>query len=129
MSELQPRTTVPALPVTPASHIELDSVAVEEGRGGVTVRITTTAGATVSHEAAPVADGVDQAIVAGLAELTEHRSVRLVGVQESLVEGSFVLTVVLELQDRSRRAGSAVSEGGRAYGVARAAWSALTSPG
>ncbi len=114
---------------TSETAADLDSVAVEEGRTGVTVRITTTSGLAVSHEAAPIADGVDHAIVGALAELTGRRAVRLVGVQESIVEGSLVLTVVVELADRTRRAGSAVSEGGRAYGVARAAWVALTLPG
>ncbi|MFQ5554880.1 MAG: hypothetical protein ACE5GC_05865 [Acidimicrobiia bacterium] len=105
----------------------LESVAVEESRGGVTVRLTATDGRTAVQRAQPLSNGVDAAVVAAVVELTGRGPIRLLGVQESVLEGSVVLTVVVEREDRSRRAGSAVSEGGRAYGIARAAWRALTA--
>jgi hypothetical protein len=117
-----PPTTATAEP----PRFELDSVAVEEGRSGVTVRITATTGTVVSRVAAPLPGGVDESIVAAVAEITGHRTTRLLGVQESDLGGTPVLTVAVELADRSRAVGSAVSEGGRAYAVARAAWAALT---
>ncbi len=108
--------------------VALDSVAVEEGRGGVTVSVAATDGRTAVARAPTAPGGVDEAVVAAVAQLTAGAAARLVGVQETVVDGSVVLTVVVELVDRVRRAGSAVSDGGRPYGVARAAWKALTSP-
>ncbi len=128
--ELEARPPEPAAvphPDQPAATA-LDSVGVEEGRDGVTVRVAATDGRTAVARAQTAPGGVDEAVVAAVAELTAGAAARLVGVQETVVDGSVVLTVVVELVDRVRRAGSAVSEGGRPYGVARAAWKAFTSP-
>lgn len=113
----------PPVIVASAQPVALESVAIEEGRTGVVVRITTSDGDSVTHAAD---EGLDEAVVAAVAEATGAGEIRLVGVEESVLDGSSILMVVLELADRTRSAGSAVSEGGRAYGVARAAWMAIT---
>ena len=51
----------------------------------------------------------------------------IVSLVEQDIDGTRIVTVMLELGRGSRVVGSAVFDGGRAYAVGRAAWSALSS--
>ncbi len=120
---------VPA-PAAPAvGPVGLRSVAVEEARDGLTVVATRTDGVMVQRPARDSANGLDAAVVAAAAELTDDAArPRLVGVFDAEAEGVAVVTVVVEVDDGSLRSGSAVVGGGRAFGVARATWRALSAP-
>ena len=106
---------------------DLDWVSVAEGRNGVTV----TAG-SASDEVSAVAAGssvaaVDQAVVSAVAELAGAVSIPLIcSLDERDLAATPVVTVVLEENGR-RLVGSAVVEGGRAYAVGRAVWTALSA--
>ena len=106
----------------------LQSVAVEEGRSGVVVRVTSTSGPVVSRPAVGVSSGIDEAIAAAVASLFgADPAPVLLSVSESEVAGTAMVTVVLDKGRGARLVGSAVLEGGRAYAVGRAAWAALSS--
>lgn len=106
----------------------LESVAVEEGRMGVVVRVTSSSGTVVDRPAVGVSSGIDEAITAAVASLfgTDPAPV-LLSVTESEIAGTAMVTIVLEAGRGVRLVGSAVLEGGRAYAVGRAAWAALSS--
>lgn len=106
----------------------LESVAVEEGRAGVVVRVTSTTGSVVARPAVGVTSGIDEAITAAVASLFgADPAPVLLSVTEGEIVGTAMVTVVLDAGRGSRLVGSAVLEGGRAYAVGRAAWAALSS--
>ncbi len=102
----------------------LESVAVEETPDGVAVLVRSTTGTRSTRALGSGGSGLDEAVVAAVAELTEHRNVELVGCDESKIAGHTVVVVLLAIDDR-RVTGSAVQRAGRAYAMAHAAWSAL----
>ncbi len=111
------------------SRVGLRSVAVEEAIGGLTVAVTRTDGVAVQRPARDSLKGLDAAVVAAVSELTANAArPRLIGVFDADAEGVAVVTVVVEIDDGSLRSGSAVVAGGRAFGVARATWRALSAP-
>ena len=127
-SEDAPRAPEPEVPESPLRTGEgLDWVSVAEGRDGVTV----TAGGA-SDEVSAVAAGsseaaIDQAVVSTVAELAGAASIPLIcSLDERDLAGTPVVTVVLE-ENGQRLVGSAVVEGGRAYAVGRAVWTALSA--
>jgi hypothetical protein len=106
----------------------LESVAVEEGRMGVVVRVTSTSGTVVDRPAVGVSSGIDEAITAAVASLFgADPAPVLLSVTESEIAGTAMVTIVLEAGRGARLVGSAVLDGGRAYAVGRAAWAALSS--
>jgi hypothetical protein len=113
-----------------SGDVRLRSVAVEEAIDGLTVVVTRSDGVTAQRPARNPGKGLDAAVVAGVSELAgdETGRPRLIGVFDAEAEGVGVVTVVVEVDDGSLRAGSAVVEGGRAFGVARATWKALSAP-
>jgi hypothetical protein len=90
-----------------------------------------TAG-SASDEVSAVAAGssvaaVDRAVVSAVAELAGAVSIPLIcSLDERDLAETPVVTVVLE-EDGRRLVGSAVVEGGRAYAVGRAVWTALSA--
>lgn len=120
------RDAVPA-PVVSTSA-KLQSVAVEEGREGVVVRVTAAGGATAERRARPGGAGLDAAVVSAVGQLLAPTAAPplVVEVLDHEISGTSVVTVVLELGDGSRRVGSAVSDGGRVYAVGYATWQALS---
>ena len=114
----------------PAGAVTVRSVAVAEARDGLTVVATRSDGLTVERPARNPGKGLDAAVVGAVAELVgdDGARSRLIGVYDAEADGVGVVTVVVEVDDGSLRAGSAVVEGGRAFGVARATWRALSSP-
>ena len=122
-----------ASPPTPASTPpavvrRLQSVAVEEGRGGVLVRVSADDGTAAERRARAGEAGLDDAVVSAIGELVDRRAAPplVLEVVEHEVAGTPLVTVVVELGDGSRRVGSAVAEGGRVYAVGYAAWLALS---
>jgi hypothetical protein len=125
---VEPKTEpVPQAPG--AVQLGLRSVAVEEARDGLSVVATRTDGLAVQRPARDSTKGLDAAVVAAVAGLTGGAArPRLVGIFDAEAEGVAVVTVVVEVDDGSLRSGSAVVAAGRAYGVARATWRALSAP-
>lgn len=106
----------------------LEAVAVEEGRNGVLVRARHTSGAEAARRATPIGPGLDEAVVAAVAELHGASTLpMIVSIAEQSIDGTRVITVMLEVGRENRVVGSAVYDGGRAYAVGRAAWAALSS--
>ena len=92
------------------------------------MRARHTSGAEATRRATPTDRGLDEAVVGAVAEL--HGSATLpmiVSIAEQSIEGTPVVTVMLEVGRERRVVGSAVFDGGRAYAVGRAAWAALSS--
>lgn len=114
----------------PAEREGLLSIAVEEGRSGVTVRVSGS-GKTVSRRTRATGPGLDESIVAAVGELALGADTPplLLAVKNETIEETHVITVLLEVGEAERRVGSAILEGGRPYAVARATWVALTEPG
>jgi len=105
----------------------LDWVSVTEGRDGITV----TAGGTSDEVSAVAASSsepaIDQAVVSAVADLAGAASVPLIcSLDQRDLAGTPVVTIVLDEHGR-RLVGSAVVEGGRAYAVGRAVWTALSA--
>jgi hypothetical protein len=106
----------------------LEAVAVEEGRHGVLVRARHTSGAEAARRATPTGPGLDEAVVAAVAELHGASILpMIISIAEQTIDGTRVVTVMLEVGRENRVVGSAVFDGGRAYAVGRAAWAALSS--
>lgn len=110
--------------------VGLQSVAIEESSSGLTVVARAADGSRAMRRARSSGEDLDTAVVAAVAAVVapEATPPLLLAVTEEEVEGSTVLTVVLDLARGRREAGSAVVEGGRAYAVGRAAWAALSVP-
>lgn len=102
----------------------LESVAVEETPDGVAVLVRSTDGTRSARALDAAGSDLDEAVVAAVAELSDHRNVELVGCDESQIAGHAVVVVLLAVGDR-KVTGSAVQRAGRAYALAHATWSAL----
>lgn len=130
----EPAAVAPAVEIHPpeavapnAARVGLHGVAVEENLDGLTVVATRSDGVTARRPARNPGRGLDGAVVAAVAALTEDAAhPRLVEVFDAEAEGVAVVTVVVEVDDGSLQSGSAVVAGGRAFGVARATWRALS---
>ena len=110
----------------PAAPVELDSVAVEESRQGVSVRVSA-GGQTATRLVGSGPNAMDAAIVSAVGEL--------VGVEPELVAGqrgeagdSKIVTVLANVPAKGQVVGSAVVTAGEAFAVAQAAWRALKAP-
>jgi hypothetical protein len=106
----------------------LASIAVEEDREGVSVIATAEDGSSETRRARGDALGLDEAVVAAVGALVDPALPVpvLVAVDDRQVDGSTVLTLVIDVADY-RMAGSTIVEGGRPYAVGRAAWAALSA--
>ena len=122
------REREPEVPEPPARTDEgLDWVSVTEGRDGIMVTAASRSDEVTVFTAGFSEHAIDQAVVSAVAKLALTASVPLVcSLDERDLAGTFVVTVVLEESGR-RLAGSAVVEGGRAYAVGRAVWTALST--
>ncbi len=114
-------------PIVRATSAEatLSSVRVAEGRDGVVVEALADDVAVSVRAAGASGPALDQAVVSAVAKLAGAASnplVRSVDVRD--IGGTSVVTVVID-EDGDRLVGSAIVEGGRAYAVGRAVWTAL----
>lgn len=112
----------------PDSAVErLESVSVEETPDGISIAVRSTSGTRAGGTLEDGVVGIDAAIVAAVAELTENAPVSLVDISEIRLGEQVVITVLLALREGDQVSGSAIQSGGRAYAVARATWVALTA--
>lgn len=116
-------------PMVRADAIEgLATLTIEESSSEVLVVATSVAGERFSRRTTDVAEAaVAAAVVAVVGAMVEGRPPRLLAMLHSVVEGTEVVTVVLERRDGTRVAGAAALRSGRPYAVARATWAALRS--
>lgn len=121
-------TIAPVDATGPTGFRRLASLAVTEGIDGVTVTAQSGDGRTASRPARPGAVGVAEAVVAVVSELAipDQPTPALLVVRDEDLDGSNVVTVLLDLGAGRRRAGAALLDGGRAYGLAKAVWQALS---
>lgn len=108
------------------SRPSLASLAYEESIEGVIVTAVASDGQRFSRRAADTTDAaVSAAVAAAVGALAEGRPQRLLWVGSETVDGSVVVTVVLEKTDGTRVAGAAIVRAAKAYAVARATFVAL----
>jgi hypothetical protein len=113
----------------PISPPVLDVVMVEEGGAGVMVQVVGRDGSRVERRARSTGKGLDEAVVAAVADLVGANPPPLVvGIHDETVGDAHSVTVVIEVGGAEYRAGAAVVEAGRSFAVAQAAWMALTEP-
>ncbi len=105
----------------------LESVTVEEAPDGIVVSVRSTASRIAVRTLQSSGAGMDEAVVAAVAELTDHPQIVLADVEEHLLSGQAVITVLLDLGEDRYSSGAAIQLGGRAFAVARAAWIAVMS--
>lgn len=104
----------------------LASLAYEESVDGVTVTAVATDGQRFSRKAADTTEAaVAAAVAAAVGALAEGRPQRLLRVTTEIIDGSEVVTVVVEKDDGTRVAGAAIVRASRAFAVARATFVAL----
>ncbi len=105
----------------------LASVAVEEGRDGITVTVTASDGSALRQAAGSSEGGVEAAVVRATAKLAMPNApdAAVIEIEDRRVEGVDIVMIVLDVDGRMT-AGSAVVGAGRAFALARATWSALS---
>ncbi len=126
---------VPAPPpeevATPATAVglpaTLQSVRIEESASAVAVTVTAGDGRQVTRDAEWSEEGMAAAAIEAVGLLLQGTLPRVLAVDWLEANGSRVVTVVLDSAAGVRGAGAAVVRVSRAFAVARAAWSALTT--
>jgi hypothetical protein len=113
-------------PVVGDSVARIESVAVVEGRTGITVTVTASNGDEISHAASSSEGGVEAAVMISAARLVDPSSPdpTVVEIEDRRVEGVDIVMIVLDMDGRIV-AGSAIVEAGRAFALGRATWAAL----
>lgn len=111
----------------PGADDGLASVAVEETRTGVTVRVTTELGRQLERSVAAAGPMVDIAIVEAVGALLASPPPEVVAVNDHLLDGTDVILVVVDHGDGTRTSGSAVIDIGRPFAVGTAAWRAVSA--
>ncbi len=108
--------------------VSLAGVSVEETRDAVVVTATAADGRDVARRARWSEGGLNEALTASVASLAgEEVTPELIAVEKTDVQGTTVITVILQRRDGSRLAGAAVVEAGVPFALARAMWAALTA--
>jgi hypothetical protein len=113
-------------PVVGDSISRIESVAVVEGRTGITVTVTASNGDEISHAASSSEGGVEAAVMISAARLVDPLSPdpTVIEIEDRRVEGVDIVMIVLDMDGRIV-AGSAIVEAGRAFALGRATWAAL----
>lgn len=105
----------------------LARVQVQEDRDGVAVTVDTDEGRTVTRRGRPSDEGVREAVVAAVGELSgDQPPPVLVAVEEHELGDHNMITVLLQRHDGSFHVGSALVGAEKAFALARAAWAALS---
>jgi len=128
----------PGAPVVSLAHVQrealqsdgpggISGVSVDESPEGVTVIAHSTLGARASRRARGTQEGLNEAVVAAVAELYGIEPPRVIAIEQKAMGGTNVATVVVELVDGSRLAGASIVEGGTPFAVGKATWAALSS--
>lgn len=108
-------------------EVTFAKVSIEENAKGVWVRVEDSLGRSATAEVGHTDTALDDAIATAVAGLRRTEAPRILSVELRRIEGSDVLSVVLELRSRRRIAGAAVLEGGQPFTLGKAVWSALAS--
>ncbi len=128
VNETSTSTMISAERETPvAQSRSLESIAVEESREGIAIRITV-GGEAVTRQVGSGPDGMDGAIVAALCQILDLEADHL-ATERTDAGKAKIVTVLLEVAGHGQQVGSAVVVAGDAYATAQAAWRALTAPG
>ena len=98
---------------------------VDESPEGLVVTATASDGRSLTQRSGPSESGLYDAVVSAVGALSDGRPPTLVDVERKAVDGTEIVTVIVERADGTRFAGSAVVRAGKAFAVARATWSAL----
>jgi hypothetical protein len=98
---------------------------VDESPEGLVVTATASDGRSLTQRSGPSESGLYDAVVSAVGALSDGRPPTLVDVERKAIDGTEIVTVVVERADGTRFAGSAVVRAGKAFAVARATWSAL----
>lgn len=128
----------PGAPVVSLAHVQREAlksdgpggvagVSVEESPDGVTVIAHSTLGARASRRARGTQEGLNEAVVAAVAELYGLDAPKVIAIEQKAMGGTNVATVIVELMDGSRLAGASIVEGGTPFAVGKATWAALSS--
>ena len=129
--------TLPAAFAEPSpSHLAIDvhesrvfdrflKLAIEETADGVEIRAIDEAGREAGAPVEPGADGLTTAVAGAVAKLRGFPPPASVGVNTRAVDGSTVVTVLIEMPSGDRAAGAAIVTGGLPFTVGRAVDSAL----
>ena len=100
---------------------------VDESPEGLVITATASDGRSLTQRSGPSEDGLYESVVSAVGALADGRPPTLVNVERKAIDGTEIVTVVVERADGTRFAGSAVVRAGKAFAVARATWSALRS--
>lgn len=112
------------------ARVGLESVRVEERRGGISVTVVTEDGRSVTKPGRASEEGVNEAVVAAVGEASSVQPAPvLVEVGEAQLGGRSVVTVILQRPDGSVLVGSSVVGAEKAFAVARATWAAINEEG
>jgi hypothetical protein len=110
----------------PGTPDRIASVAVEETRTGVRVRVSTELGRQMERSVSGSGPMVDVAIVEAVGGLSASPPPEVVAVNDHVLDGTDVVLVMVEHADGTRSAGSAVVGIGRPFAVGLAAWRAVS---
>ena len=104
----------------------IERVAVEEGRDGITVTVTSSDGTTAIKTATSSESGVELAVVLAAARLVNATGPDplLVDLEDRRIKGTDMVVIVLDI-DGTLMTGSAVVVAGRPFAIGRAAWAAM----
>jgi hypothetical protein len=117
---------VPAIPGPAGAPGALGAVRVEETATAIEVTVTTADGRQATRRGLVSEAGLAEAVIEAVGILLVGAPPRVIAVDWATVNGSRVVTVVLEAPGGAKGAGAGLVRASRAYAVARAAWSALT---
>ncbi len=116
----------PAAPASVGTGL-LARVRVQEDHDGVAVTVDTDDGRTVTRRGRPSDEGVREAVVAAVGELSgDQPPPVLLSVKEHQLGEHRLITVLLQRHDGSFHVGSALIGAEKAFALARAAWAALS---
>ncbi|MFV1998956.1 MAG: hypothetical protein ACC654_01175 [Acidimicrobiia bacterium] len=105
----------------------IDRVAVEEGRDGIVVTVSSTDGRSESQPASSTEGGVEKAVVKAASSLAQpgFPDPTIVEIEDRRIEGVDIVMIVLDI-DGTVSAGSAIVAAGRSFALGRATWAALS---
>ncbi len=105
----------------------IDRVAVEEGRDGIVVTVSSTEGRTESQPASSTEGGVETAVVKAASRLAQPGAPdpTIIEIEDRRVKGVDIVMIVLDI-DGTVSAGSAIVAAGRSFALGRATWAALS---
>ncbi|GMQ94497.1 MAG: hypothetical protein BMS9Abin12_1990 [Acidimicrobiia bacterium] len=117
----------PPSPLSTGVVARIDRVTVEEGRGGITVTVSSADGRAACESASSTEGGVESAVVKAAARLARpgEPDPTIIEIEDRRIEGVDIVMIVLNL-DGTVAAGAAIVGAGRSFALGRATWAALS---